>query len=36
MGPSLTQIDATYGLLVANPEEYLRKMLDGFDARAVG
>jgi integrase len=32
MGTSVTQIDATYGHLVPDSEEYLRGLLDGYDA----
>jgi integrase len=33
MGTSVTQIDATYGHLVPDSEEYLRGLLNVFDAR---
>ena len=32
MGTSVAQIDATYGHLVPDGEEYLRGRLDAFDA----
>ena len=32
MGTSVTQIDATYGHLVPDSEEYLRGLLDNYDA----
>ena len=32
MGTSVAQIDATYGHLVPDSEEYLRSLLDDFDA----
>jgi integrase len=32
MGTSIAQIDATYGHLVPDSEEYVRGLLDGFDA----
>jgi hypothetical protein len=32
MGTSVTQIDATYGHLVPDSEEYLRGLLDTFDS----
>ena len=32
MGTSVTQIDATYGHLVPDSEDYLRGLLDTFDA----
>lgn len=32
MGTSVTQIDATYGHLVPESEDYLRGLLDAFDA----
>ena len=35
MGTSVTQIDATYGHLVPDSEEYLRGLLDTFDATAL-
>ena len=35
MGTSVTQIDATYGHLVPDSEEYLRGLLDTFDKSAV-
>lgn len=35
MGTSITQIDATYGHLVPDSEEYLRGLLDAYDAPAV-
>lgn len=31
MGTSVTQIDATYGHLVPDSEDYLRGLLDAFD-----
>ena len=31
MGTSITQIDATYGHLVPDSEEYLRGLLDAYD-----
>ena len=31
MGTSVTQIDATYGHLVPDSEEYLRGLLDTYD-----
>jgi integrase len=34
MGTSLTQIDATYGHLVPDSEEYLRGLLDSFDSES--
>ena len=33
MGTSVTQIDATYGHLVPESEEYLRGLLDAYDVR---
>jgi hypothetical protein len=33
MGTSITQIDATYGHLVPDSEEYLRALLDAYDVR---
>jgi hypothetical protein len=33
MGTSVTQVDATYGHLVADSEEYLRGLLDDYDKR---
>jgi hypothetical protein len=33
MGTSVTQIDATYGHLVPDSEEYLRGLLDAHDVR---
>jgi hypothetical protein len=33
MGTSVTQIDATYGHLVPDSEEYLRGLLDEYDSR---
>ena len=33
MGTSVTQIDATYGHLVPDSEEYLRGLLDDYDVR---
>ena len=33
MGTSVTQIDATYGHLVPDSEEYLRGLLDAYDIR---
>jgi hypothetical protein len=33
MGTSVAQIDATYGPLLPDSEEYLRSLLDSFDAR---
>jgi integrase len=35
MGTSVTQIDATYGHLVPESEEYLRGLLDSFDTTAL-
>ncbi len=35
MGTSVEQIDTTYGHLLPDSEEYLRGLLDGFDARNV-
>ena len=35
MGTSVTQIDATYGHLVPDSEEYLRGLLDDYDRRPV-
>ena len=32
MGTSITQIDQTYGHLVPDSEEYLRGLLDSYDA----
>ena len=32
MGTSVTQIDTTYGHLVPESEEYLRGLLDNYDA----
>ena len=32
MGTSVTQIDQTYGHLVPDSEEYLRGLLDDYDA----
>ena len=32
MGTSVAQIDATYGHLVPDSEEYLRGLLDSYDA----
>jgi len=34
MGTSVAQIDATYGHLVPDSEEYLRRLLDTYDHRA--
>ena len=34
MGTSVTQIDATYGHLVPDSEEYLRGLLDTYDSSA--
>jgi integrase len=34
MGTSITQIDATYGHLVPDSEEYLRGLLDSYDSTA--
>ena len=34
MGTSVTQIDATYGHLVPDSEEYLRGLLDAYDLGA--
>jgi hypothetical protein len=34
MGTSVTQIDATYGHLVPDSEEYLRGLLDSYDHNA--
>ena len=36
MGTSVAQIDATYGHLVPDSEEYLRGLLDTFDAERLG
>jgi len=36
MGTSVAQIDKTYGHLVPDSEEYLRGLLDSFDAAVVG
>lgn len=33
MGTSVAQIDATYGHQLPDSEEYLRGLLDSFDAR---
>ena len=33
MGTSVTQIDATYGHLVPDSEDYLRGLLDAYDVR---
>jgi hypothetical protein len=33
MGTSVAQIDATYGHLLPDSEEYLRGLLDDFDTR---
>jgi hypothetical protein len=33
MGTSVTQIDATYGHLVPDSEDYLRGLLDRFDEK---
>jgi hypothetical protein len=33
--PRAVQIDATYGHLVPDSEEYLRGLLDGYDAKAM-
>jgi integrase len=33
MGTSVTQIDQTYGHLIQDSEDYLRGLLDAFDAR---
>jgi hypothetical protein len=35
MGTSVTQIDATYGHLVPDSDEYLRGLLDRYDGEAV-
>lgn len=35
MGTSVAQIDATYGHLVPDSEDYLRKLLDAYDQHAV-
>ena len=35
MGTSVTQIDATYGHLVPDSEEYLRGLFDSYDHNAV-
>lgn len=35
MGTSVAQIDATYGHLVPDSEDYLRGLLDEYDAKAV-
>jgi hypothetical protein len=34
-GTSITQIDATYGQLVPDSEEYLRNLLDTYDAEVL-
>jgi integrase len=34
MGTSVAQIDATYGHLLPDSEEYLRGLLDDYDSRA--
>lgn len=34
MGTSVTQIDATYGHLVPDSEDYLRGLLDSYDHNA--
>jgi integrase len=36
MGTSIAQIDATYGHLVPDSEEYLRGLLDSYDAQTAG
>jgi hypothetical protein len=36
MGTSVAMIDATYGHLVPDSEDYLRGLLDEYDARVVG
>jgi hypothetical protein len=36
MGTSIAQIDATYGHLVPDSDEYLRGLLDAFDDAANG
>jgi hypothetical protein len=33
MGTSVAQIDATYGHLLPDSEDYLRGLLDSYDAR---
>jgi hypothetical protein len=33
MGTSVEQIDGTYGHLLPDSEEYLRRLLDTYDAR---
>lgn len=33
MGTSVAQIDATYGHLLPDSEDYLRGLLDNFDSR---
>jgi integrase len=33
MGTSVAQIDATYGHLLPDSEDYLRSLLDSFDTR---
>jgi integrase len=35
MGTSVAQIDATYGRLVPDSDEYLRRLLDEYDARTI-
>jgi integrase len=35
MGTSVAQIDATYGHLVPDSDEYLRRLLDEYDARTI-
>lgn len=35
MGTSITQIDATYGHLVPDSEDYLRNLLDTYDAEVL-
>jgi hypothetical protein len=35
MGTSVAQIDATYGHLLPDSEEYLRGLLDDYDAAAM-
>jgi integrase len=36
MGTSVAQIDATYGHLLPDSEDYLRGLLNGFDERVYG
>ena len=35
MGTSITQIDTTYGHLVPDSEDYLRNLLDTYDAEVI-